>query len=72
MNDLYIISGATGMTGSQLSHTICELNKGKILAFDNFYASSLDTVSDLLSNPNFIFYEWDIKIRNRWTSLRKQ
>ncbi len=72
MNDLYIISGATGMTGSQLSHTICDLNKGKILAFDNFYASSIDTVSDLLSNPNFIFYEWDINNLEQMCMLKKK
>lgn len=72
MRNLYVISGATGMTGSQLSHTICKLNKGHIIAFDNFYASSIDTVSDILDNPCFNFFEWDINNPQQMNLLKQK
>ena len=47
---LYVISGVTGMTGNELSRRL--VNDGrKVIGFDNFFASSIDTVSDLLDNP---------------------
>ncbi len=59
MKSLYVITGATGMTGSELSHQL--INRGdSVIGFDNFFASSIDTVKDLLGNPSFIFKEWDI------------
>lgn len=59
MKSLYVISGATGMTGSELSHQL--VNRGdSVIGFDNFFASSIETVKDLLDNPSFIFREWDI------------
>lgn len=59
MKSLYVISGATGMTGSELSHRL--VNRGdSVIGFDNFFASSIDTVKDLLGNHSFIFKEWDI------------
>lgn len=59
MASLYVISGATGMTGSELSRQL--VRRGDlVMGFDNFFASSIDTVRDLLDNPQFIFKEWDI------------
>lgn len=59
MKSLYVISGATGMTGSELSHQLVNRDDS-VIGFDNFFASSIDTVRDLLGNPSFIFKEWDI------------
>lgn len=61
MKSLYVLSGATGMTGSELVHQILEAEKESlIIGFDNFFASSIDTVKEYLNNPGFEFYEYDI------------
>lgn len=61
MKSLYVLSGATGMTGSELVRQILEVEKESlIIGFDNFFASSIDTVKEYLDNPGFEFYEYDI------------
>lgn len=70
MKKLYVISGATGMTGSELSHQL--VNRGdSVIGFDNFFASSMDTVKDLHDNPSFIFREWDINNPLQMDELKK-
>ena len=62
--DLYVISGVTGMTGNELARQLAE--KGdKVIGFDNFFASSLHTVEDLLGNELFEFYEYDLNNREQ-------
>lgn len=57
--NLYVISGVAGMTGSELARQL--LTKGNtVIGFDNFFASSINTVKDLLDNKNFVFREYDI------------
>ena len=59
MKNLYVISGVTGMTGNELSRQF--VSQGHIvIGFDNFFASSIDTVKDIIDNPSFIFYNYDI------------
>lgn len=71
MNDLYIISGVTGMTGSQLAHQL--LGSGQsVIGFDNFFASSIDTVKDILDNAGFIFHEWDINNPHQMNDLKTE
>lgn len=61
MKSLYVLSGATGMTGSELVRQILETEKDSlIIGFDNFFASSIDTVKEYLDNPGFEFHEYDI------------
>lgn len=61
MKSLYVLSGATGMTGSELVRQILESEKDSlIIGFDNFFASSIDTVKEYMENPAFEFYEYDI------------
>ena len=61
MRTLYIISGATGMTGSELvSQILGAEGDSVIFGFDNFFASSIDSVADHLDDPRFIFREYDI------------
>lgn len=61
MKSLYVLSGASGMTGSELVRQILETEKeSRIIGFDNFFASSIETVRDYLDNPGFTFYEYDI------------
>lgn len=59
MKNLYVISGATGMTGSELSRQFIAQDH-IVIGFDNFFASSIDTVKDLIDNPSFIFFQYDI------------
>ena len=62
MKILYVISGVTGMTGNELVRQLLNQseNEVKIIGFDNFYASSIDTVSDCIDDERFDFYEYDL------------
>ena len=62
MKILYVISGVTGMTGNELVRQLLNQNENqvRIIGFDNFYASSIDTVNDCLDNPSFTFFEYDL------------
>ena len=62
MKTLYAISGVTGMTGNELVSQILSDpdRKDMILGFDNFYASSIETVSDHLADKRFAFFEYDL------------
>ena len=59
MKNLYVISGVTGMTGSELARQFVAQGH-KVIGFDNFFASSIDTVKDIVTNPLFVFYNYDI------------
>lgn len=59
MKNLYVISGATGMTGNELSRQFVAQGH-MVIGFDNFFASSIDTVKDIVDNPSFIFFNYDI------------
>lgn len=62
MSTLYAISGVTGMTGNELVRQILA-NKGSndhILGFDNFFASSIETVRDCIDDARFDFFEYDL------------
>ena len=59
MKNLYVISGVTGMTGNELCRQL--VSQGHVvLGFDNFFASSLDSVKDVIDNPLFLFKEYDL------------
>ena len=60
MNNLYVISGVTGMTGNELVRQILGGNKGSVIGFDNFFCSSIDTVSDVIDDDRFTFFQYDI------------
>ena len=55
MKNLYVISGVTGMTGNELARQILKDGHG-VIGFDNFFASSIRTVEDLLENSAFQFH----------------
>lgn len=69
MKKLYVISGATGMTGSELSHQLIKRGDS-VIGFDNFFASSIDTVQDLIGNRDFVFKEWDINNNQHMKELK--
>ncbi len=62
MKILYVISGVTGMTGNELVRQLLNQSEDivEIIGFDNFYASSIDTVADCLDNKRFTFFEYDL------------
>ena len=47
------------MTGNELARSLA-LPGNVVIGFDNFYASSIDTVADILDRAEFIFHEWDL------------
>ena len=73
MKSLYVLSGASGMTGSELVRQILETEKeSRIIGFDNFFASSIDTVKEYLDNPGFTFYEYDINNAVQMQAIESQ
>lgn len=73
MKSLYVLSGATGMTGSELAHQMLELEpESKIIGFDNFFASSIDTIKPYLSNKNITFYEYDLNNEEQMAAIEKE
>lgn len=72
MKVLYVISGATGMTGNELVRQLLNQNEDevKIIGFDNFFASSIDTVKDCLDNKGFTFLEYDLNDKNQMKKIK--
>lgn len=71
MMNLYIISGVTGMTGNELARQIVKEGH-TVLGFDNFFASSIRTVEDLLGNDAFQFYEYDLNSKEQMEQLKAE
>jgi len=70
MKNLYVISGVTGMTGNELCRQL--LSQGHtVLGFDNFFASSLDSVKDVIGNPRFVFKEYDLNNAEQMADLEQ-
>ena len=74
METLYVISGVTGMTGNELVRQIlAEKDSGdRIIGFDNFYASSIETVRDCLDDPRFEFLEYDLNNKEQMSVIEKK
>lgn len=66
--NLYVISGVTGMTGSELARQL--LRRGdRVVGFDNFFASSLHAIKDLLEDKSFDFFEYDLNDREQMSKI---
>lgn len=73
MKSLYILSGASGMTGSELVHQILESEKNsRIIGYDNFFASSIDTIKEYLNDSRFVFHEYDINNATHMKTIEEQ
>lgn len=72
MKILYVISGVTGMTGNELVRQILNQNENdvKIIGFDNFFASSIDTVKDCITDNRFEFYEYDLNCNKEMEKIK--
>jgi dTDP-glucose 4,6-dehydratase len=54
-----VVSGATGMTGREVARQL--LARGHtVIGFDNYFASSRESIRDILSAPEFHFFEYDL------------
>lgn len=69
--DLYIISGVAGMTGNELARQLLKLGNG-VIGFDNFFASSIKTLEDIISDRNFIFHEYNINDTYQMQSIKDE
>lgn len=73
MSKLYIISGVTGMTGNELVRQILiDGSRDHILGFDNFFASSIETVSDHINGERFEFFEYDLNNKEQMADIEKR
>lgn len=73
MSKLYAISGVTGMTGNELVRQILiDGSTDHILGFDNFYASSIETVSDRINDNRFEFYEYDLSNKEQMADFERR
>lgn len=69
MYEVVIISGVTGMTGNELARQFLQ-KKYIVIGFDNFFASSIDSIRDIKDNKNFHFFEYDINDNKNMNSLK--
>lgn len=73
MSKLYAISGVTGMTGNELVRQILVKDSGDhILGFDNFFASSIETVSDFIHDERFTFFPYDLNNREEMQDFERR
>ena len=68
---LYIVSGVAGMTGNELARKLIA-SGNKVIGFDNFFASSVKTIEDIMPDENFIFYEYDINNKEQMEALKQE
>ena len=71
MSNLYVISGVTGMTGNELARKLVAAGE-TVIGFDNFFASSIQTVEDILDHELFRFYEYDLNSAEHMQLLKQQ
>jgi len=72
MKILYVISGVTGMTGNELVRQLLNQSEDtvEIIGFDNFFASSIETVKDCLDNKGFTFFEYDLNNKEQMEHIK--
>lgn len=76
MKNLYVISGMTGMTGNELARQIVKRGDD-VIGFDNFFASSIETIKDVVDSKQLTFFEGDVnddeqmrELENKVSALR--
>ncbi len=69
--NLYVISGVTGMTGNELARRLVH-SGNRVVGFDNFFASSIETVEDIIKDSQFTFYEYDLNSKEQMNQLKQE
>lgn len=59
MSRLYVISGITGMTGSELARQALAAGDC-VIGFDNFFASSIGAIDDISHSDRLTFFPFDL------------
>ena len=70
MKKLYVISGVTGMTGSELAKMLVK-EDNLVIGFDNFFASSIRTVEEIKNHKLFKFFEYDLNNEKQMKKIKK-
>ena len=70
MKKLYVISGVTGMTGSELAKMLVK-EENLVIGFDNFFASSIRTVEEIKNHELFKFFEYDLNNEKQMKKIKK-
>lgn len=68
MENVTIISGVAGMTGSLVAEKLLERGH-LVIGFDNFFAGSREIVNSLLTRNHFQFFEYDLADSGNMGSL---
>lgn len=71
MKTLYVISGMTGMTGNELARQIIKAGDD-VIGFDNFFASSEQTIEDIRDSDRLYFFEGDINEARQMKDLERR
>lgn len=59
------------MTGNELARKLTA-GGSRVIGFDNFFASSIKTVEDVMDNENFTFYEYDLNNKEQMSALKQE
>lgn len=59
------------MTGNELARKLTA-GGSRVIGFDNFFASSIKTVEDVMGNENFTFYEYDLNNKEQMSALKQE
>lgn len=70
MKNLYVISGMTGMTGNELARQIVK-REDDAIGFDNFFASTIETIQDVLDSKHLTFFQGDINDEKQMSELEE-
>lgn len=68
--NIYVISGVTGMTGNELARQLLK-EKHTVVGFDNFFASSIESIKDIIHSSDFHFYEYDLNNESQMESIKQ-
>lgn len=72
MKNLYVISGVTGMTGNELVRQILtDSSEDRVIGFDNFFASSPDTIADRRNDSRLDFFEYDLNRAEQMAEIER-
>ena len=62
---IYLLSGGAGFIGSHTARKLLESSDSKVIVFDNLSSGTLEHISDLINDKNFIFIEGDLKDKDK-------
>lgn len=71
MKNLYVISGMTGMTGNELARQLVKRGDD-VIGFDNFFASSTETIKDVQDSEHLTFFRGDVNDDAQMFELEKR